>query len=85
MVGFVVCAVKRYQTSSNTVPAQLGVFIVAVELLAGPRFPSIPVQVIAEFNVTAPAQSSFGGAGLLIQILYPHDAFVPLVAVVALV
>jgi hypothetical protein len=64
----------------------LGVLIVTVELLAGPRFPCTGVpQVIADVNGMSPVQSSLGGAGLVTQILNPQDAVDPLLTLVAFV
>src|SRR5450432_2910093 len=67
IVGLDVNAVKEYHTSYTGAP-QAGAGMPA-DKVAPTILPCILVQVVPEVNVTAPAQSSFTGAGSVTQIL----------------
>lgn len=68
IVGLVVWATKRYQTSCVVADAQFGAFMFVVLTVAPYIVPAVLTQLVLEVNVTAPAQRLLTGAST-IQIL----------------
>ena len=71
MVGYDVSATNLYQTSPPGVPVQVLAKFVGLETVAPNNVPLVFVQVVAEVNVVALAQSSLtgGGVGCVTQIV----------------